>query len=352
MLSNMSDEDPFKSDQNAAVLALIKNGTQKAKKKPLFNSEHDTVGYRRRRFLEGWRRHVNHEYMLKTDARARGLYAETYRYLKFLSGLAFTESLPLDMVVIGASAGDTDGLVRKFQVMPHWRGVFVEPDWNNFQRLQKNLAGATQPDRAYFIHAAVTDACPENGLLTFYKPLVPPSDPKKKSHLLGGNEFGSLHSDVVLKTGGIVGATDIVSTSVPCKTVADVLHDANAHFLRHPTGRFQYHYKYNLVETYPFQPMYVQVDTEGHDRVVLESYMDAMDRHVLLTNSPDPAPRPPSTWGALAGWLGFSAPDPPPLGRQCQFKPLMVFYEVNKLAVKDRDAIAEGLNQRGYKVCT
>jgi len=29
-----------------------------------------------------------------------------------------------------------------------------------------------------------------------------------------------------------------------------------------------------------------------------------------------------------------------------------VFYEVNKLAVKDRDAIAEGLNQRGYKVCT
>ena len=261
MLTNVSDDpDPFKLGNDPAIPALVKNGTKAAKKKPVFDHTPDTVGYRRRRFLDGWRKHANNEVMFKTDARARSLYAECYRYLKFLSGLAFTESLPLDMVVIGASAGDTDGLLRKFSIMPHWRGVFVEPDLSNFHRLRKNLqrADATQPDRAFFIHAAVTDRCPESGLLTFYKPLVQ-NEAKKNSQLLGGNEFGSLHSDVASKTGGIVGATDIETTSVPCKTVADVLKEANAHFLRHPTGRFQYHYKYNLVETYPFQPLYVQV---------------------------------------------------------------------------------------------
>ena len=47
--------------------------------------------------------------------------------------------------------------------------------------------------------------------------------------------------------------------------------------------------------------------------------------------SADPPPRPPSALGALSEWLGLGPSDPPPLGPQCQHKPLLVFYEVNAL---------------------
>ena len=254
----------------------------------------DTVEIRRKRLLSTWHMIIQKNPIKKGDPNARGLYPEYFRLIKYLSALTHVENLPLDFISIGACTGINDEFIGKFFVMPHWRGVFVEPDLANFEMLQKEFSRFNEPTnshRSYLINAAISDSCVD-GQVTMYKPTNNVFADVSRNGSYGQNvshtivhELSSLRPELVKKAVDSIRNVNVATTAglhtsssvVPCLTIEELLSKANHHFTQYSTSAFSHHIKYNQSEYISFRPMTVRVDTEGHDGVVMLQYLHALE---------------------------------------------------------------------------
>jgi hypothetical protein len=118
------------------------------------------------------------------------------RVLKRLSSFAWSEDLPMDIVVIGACQGWEDEFIFKFMTQTGWRGLFVEPDEGNFRRMEKYFhMKNVSKDRYRLVRAAISSECSSSREINFYK-LRPSAAQLKQEHFnitAVANEMGSVN---------------------------------------------------------------------------------------------------------------------------------------------------------------
>jgi FkbM family methyltransferase len=95
--------------------------------------------------------------------------------LRVLSGHDYIQSVPFQKILdrigtnrirnfiqIGSNDGKKNDPLRKNILAAKWKGVLVEPDYNNFQKLIQNYSGVTGLE---FENAGIAE---KNGMLTFH----------------------------------------------------------------------------------------------------------------------------------------------------------------------------------------
>ena len=320
----------------------------------------DTLAHRRKRLLETWPQFIIKEAIMKTDSGARGLYPEFSRLVKYLSALTHVENLPLDFVIVGACTGKMDNFIDKFLVMPHWRGVFIEPDEVNYNVMVTEFAKyniSPNSERAYVVRSAISNSCVD-GHITMFKPNTSRAETNASHAIM--HEMGSMSKDLVqnsvkhlLKTfptaaAGETGKSNDISIemTVPCQPMEQVLHAANKHFTTNKTEIFTRHLVYNASEYVTFVPMVVRVDTEGHDAIVLNELFMALDKSMHNIAATEPQIQAEFATTALQNSLNVEQDQATQYN--CEFSPLLLFWEQNKLSKGEYTSLNDALHIRGY----
>ena len=217
----------------------------------------------------------------------------------------------------------------------------MEPDISNYNKLiqlMKDNLIEVNSYRNFIVNAAISDDC-INGSISFYKPK--PFQGQNISQTLE-NEFGSLHKGYVNKVVQQFKLSEVKETIVSCKSIFELLRDANIHFLKNKTNVFIKHKMFNQEEYFSFQPLTIRIDTEGYDAKIIHNYFKAIDNNDKIHKNMNQS------------IISFYNNDKnltllPYDYLNCNHLPLVFFWEKNKLSLTDRLNIKTLFHSYGYK---
>ena len=266
---------------------------------------------------------------------------EIGRLVKYLSALTMAENLPLDLIVIGACDSRTDEVIWKFFKMRHWRGVFIEPNFENFNKTKSAfIKHNITAERAFLIHAAVSNKCSKQGDIFIYSPVL-----QKGIHHphYVRQQLHTVEKNIADKYSASLSLDAFSKSTVPCISIREVLQKSQQHFYNQQKTTLFSHDYHAEPENIDFLPHLIKIDTEGHDGVIVNMYLDYISTQMEESSSGwNNADVDNSTSGSSSSDSSDSVGNHVDFdGTRCIHYPLLIYFEQDKLSTAAKHQLQE-----------